>query len=84
MPGEKYVFQKVFGSEFRISSAEKSAGIQVVDLALWILRRLSADAEISPSCTRLFGFIARRGYMHDFTFKYMSGEVENAQAHPWR
>ncbi|MGD9668816.1 MAG: DUF3800 domain-containing protein [Hyphomicrobiaceae bacterium] len=76
LPGEKYVFQKVFGSEFCVSSADKSAGIQVTDLMLWILRRISHEIQISEECARLFGFAARRGYMHDFTFKHVSAEAE--------
>jgi len=38
--GEKYTLRRVEGSDFRISSAQESAGIQAVDTVLWLFKRV--------------------------------------------
>jgi len=47
--GSRMVLRRVFGSEFEISDAKGSAGIQVIDVILWLFAR-SHKTDLPPNC----------------------------------
>jgi hypothetical protein len=73
--GERHVFRKVFGSEFIISSARESAGIQAIDIVLWLFKRVVNGEYLPPNSTRLMQFVFRRAHQHDFSFLGVSSRL---------
>jgi hypothetical protein len=74
--GERHILRKVFGSQFVISSAEESAGIQAVDLVLWLFQRVLSGNDLPPASARLMRFVFRRARQHDFSFAGVSNRLE--------
>ncbi len=68
-PGEAYVLQRVAGSTFEVSASDDSAGIQIADLMLWLVRQLLSDNKIPENSALLLRYILKRGYQNDFSFK---------------
>lgn len=66
--GEVHVARKVPGSDFAVVSSDRSAGIQAVDVVLWLFGRLNRKQEIGPSCARLMDHVFRKTRLHDFSF----------------
>jgi hypothetical protein len=67
--GEKHVMRKVFGSEFVMSSASESVGIQTIDIIIWLFRQSTEGNGVPENCFRLMNFVFRRGRHHDFSFE---------------
>jgi hypothetical protein len=67
--GEKYSVRRVPGSVFRISSAEESAGIQVIDTILWLFKRVLEDKPLGVDSEKLMIHIFRRAHQHDMSFE---------------
>lgn len=59
---------KVPGSAFRMSSEEESAGLQVIDVILWLFKRMFDDKDFGPESARLTNWVLRRAYLSDFSF----------------
>jgi hypothetical protein len=57
------------GSVFRMSTEDRSAGLQVVDVVLWLFRRALDGKEVGPHCAALLQQTFKRGLQHDFSFK---------------
>ncbi len=72
--GESYKFQMAAGSEFRMVSDEKSAGIQVTDVVLWLYARFRKGDQLPEGCSMLLDYVFRHGWESDFSF----GGVEEA------
>jgi hypothetical protein len=73
--GEKHIARKVFGSEFVISSADSSPGIQIVDVILWSFKRIIEGRRLPPSLSDLMQVVFRRARQHDFSFDGVSRQV---------
>jgi hypothetical protein len=76
--GEKHVFRKVFGSEFIISSAEQSPGIQVIDIILWLFKRVIEGKRIGQNSRNLLIYVFRHAKQHDFSFDTMIDYLSDA------
>lgn len=84
MPGgERQVLRRAFGSEFIVSSAKESAGIQAIDVILWLFRRTLTGAELPPDSTRLMNFVFRHGSQHDFSFDGVSERLHGMFEDIW-
>jgi Protein of unknown function (DUF3800) len=66
--GEKMVLRKVFGSRLEISSARDSAGIQVIDVILWLFARSLRGHVLPDRCQGLLDYVYSRAYQDDFSF----------------
>lgn len=63
----KMVLRKVFGSKLEISSAKESAGIQIIDVVLWLFSR-SLKQDLPPNCQKLLDYVHGRAHSDDFSF----------------
>jgi Protein of unknown function (DUF3800) len=81
--GERHVFRKVFGSEFIISSAKESAGIQAIDIVLWLFKRVLNGEDVPPNSARLIQFVFRRARQHDFSFLGVSTRLKETFDDIW-
>lgn len=66
--GEKYALRRVEGSEFRISSAHESAGIQAIDAVLWLFKRVIDEKPLGYRSARLMNHVFKRAYQNDLSF----------------
>lgn len=67
--GEVYSFQKVVGSEFEVREDGESAGIQVVDIVLWLYAQYRKDKQIPPNCAEVLDYALSHGWENDFSFE---------------
>lgn len=67
MPERK--LRKAFGSKMIISSAKDSAGIQIVDVVMWLFQRLNKGDDIGDESNNLMHFVFSKGWQTDFSFK---------------
>jgi hypothetical protein len=51
-----------------MSTEDRSAGLQVVDVVLWLFKRALDGKEMGPDCTALLQQTFKRGLQHDFSF----------------
>ena len=58
---------RVFGSRLEISEAKASAGIQIIDVILWLFSR-AQKAELPPNCQAILDYVYSRGHLDDFSF----------------
>ena len=63
--GEKMVLRKVFGSRLEISSAEESAGIQIIDVILWLFARSLRGHVLPDGCQALLNYVYGRAYQDE-------------------
>lgn len=63
----KMVLRKVFGSRLEMSSAQDSAGIQIIDVILWLLSR-SMKQDLPANCQKLLNYVHSRAFSDDFSF----------------
>ncbi|MFZ4538471.1 DUF3800 domain-containing protein [Propionivibrio sp.] len=68
--------QKVFGSKFVISNARDSAGIQIVDVVMWLFQRLNRGDDIGFECAALMDYAFAKGTYSDFSFDGAHGWLE--------
>jgi hypothetical protein len=69
MPGEVLVFQRVVGSEFEVKEDSQSAGIQAIDVILWLFLQISRDVGLPPNCGRLMKYVYRYSWISDFSYE---------------
>lgn len=74
---EKYVLRRVEGSNFRISSAQESAGIQAIDTILWLFKRVIENKELGYSSAHLMNHVFKRAYQNDLSFKAVGSWLED-------
>jgi hypothetical protein len=74
--GEKHVFQKVVGSEFDVKADSDSAGIQAIDVVLWLFLQHTRGAEFPRECSRLMNYAFKHAYMSDFSFDGVSSRID--------
>ncbi len=76
-PGEAPMsMRRVPGSALRMATEETSAGLQVIDVILWLFKRVVTDQEIGPAGARLIQQVFRRGHQNDFSFTGVSHHLE--------
>ena len=66
------------GSKFRISNDEASVGLQMVDVLLWLFRRLFEGREIGYQSRILLNVVLRRAYQQDFSFDGVGEKADEA------
>jgi hypothetical protein len=69
-PGERepYSISRAPGSKFRMTSEELSAGLQVVDVVLWLFNRSLAGKDLGPRGGHLLNVMFKRGLQTDMSF----------------
>jgi hypothetical protein len=79
-PGEDAPFRlsKVIGSKFRMTTEQESAGLQVIDVLLWLFKRVLDGKEIGPNGSKLLGRFFKRGYQNDLSFTGVGESLEEA------
>jgi len=76
-PGEEpFSLQCVAGSEFRISSSGDSAGIQVVDVVLWIFKQFIKGEALRSRSKELLLYVFRHGHQHALSFESVERDLE--------
>lgn len=75
--GEEHTVQKVFGSRFRMSSSNESVGIQLIDVILWLFKKIQDDKEIPINCTKLMSQVFRKGIYDEISLKGISYYLSN-------
>jgi hypothetical protein len=66
--GETFSLQKVVGSEFDVKADDKSAGIQVADVVLWLYSQFRKQRELPAKCTAIVQYALANGWESDFWF----------------
>lgn len=74
--GEKMVLRKVFGSKLEISAAKDSAGIQMIDVILWLFARSLKGDDLPAGCEKLLRYVFGRAYQDDFSFAGVGAATE--------
>jgi hypothetical protein len=64
------------GSEFDVKSDSDSAGIQAIDIILWLYLQHSREAEFPVSCVKLMNYVFKHGWISDFSFSGVGNQVE--------
>lgn len=70
--GERYVFKRVFGSEFVMTGSEDSPGIQAIDMILWLLKRMYEGKSLGPNSSDLMFHVIRNAKHSDLSFESAS------------
>lgn len=70
--GEKHVLQKVMGSQFQISSAHGSPGIQIADIVLWSFRRHWENRNIPNGLFYILKYMQSRARISELSFAHVS------------
>jgi hypothetical protein len=74
--GETYVVQRVVGSSFEMKADGDSAGIQAVDVVLWLYLQFTRKAKIPYECARLLNYVFKKTYHSDFSFDGVHDAIE--------
>jgi hypothetical protein len=84
-PGEKepITLSKTPGSKLRIDTEENSPGLQVIDVVLWLFKRVITDKDIGPRGGRLLNRVYQRGWQNDLSFDGVGTAVEEQLAEIW-
>lgn len=84
-PGEDepITLSRVPGSQFRMATEEASPGLQVIDVVLWLFKRVTTDKEIGPRGARLLTRVFQRGYQSDLSFDSVGDAVERKLEDIW-
>jgi hypothetical protein len=69
-------FQKAFGSKFVVSNRFESAGIQLVDIAMWLFGRLNNGDYLEKQSQALINYVLRKGAYNDFSFSGVYANLE--------
>ena len=70
---ERIEIKCVAGSKFVISSAQESPGIQMIDVVLWLFKRIH-DGEVLPeNCSKLMRHALRMGGFYDLSLESIGG-----------
>ena len=77
-PGEDepLSLSKAPGSKFRMATEETSPGLQVIDVALWLFKRVVTDKDIGPRGARLLNRVFQRGSQNDLSFVGVGAALE--------
>lgn len=77
-PGEvePHYVSKTSGSNFRMATEETSAGLQVIDVVLWLFKRMTDGKSIGQNSERLMQWVLQRAYQHDFSFDGVGDQAD--------
>ncbi|MBG1231096.1 DUF3800 domain-containing protein [Aestuariivirga litoralis] len=67
--GETYKMQSVPGSEFKVLEDTASAGIQIVDVVLWLYSQTRKAKKLPKDCALLVKYALNNGWHNDFSFE---------------
>jgi len=85
--GETRSFSRGAGSVFRMSTEQNSAGLQVIDVILWLFKRVQDDREIGPSCAALLDQVYKKGLQNDLSLRgvgaYMDDRYDTIYSTPF-
>lgn len=73
--GSDYTLRCVAGSIFRISNSADSAGIQAVDIVIWLYKRFLDGKPIGCNSAKLMNYVFNHARQSDFSFKSLEGEL---------
>lgn len=59
--GETYTLQRVVGSEFKVNEDALIAGIQVVDVVLWLYSQFRKQRPLPSKCTAIMEYVLSHG-----------------------
>ncbi|MGE8126316.1 DUF3800 domain-containing protein [Methylobacterium sp. NPDC080182] len=78
-PGEErpYRFGRVLGSEFTMSTEQNSAGLQVIDVILWLFKRTLDGKEIGNRSGELLNYAMKNALQNDMSFAGVEGSLES-------
>jgi len=65
--GGRMVLRRVFGSRLEISNAKDSAGIQMIDVILWLFARAQRK-DLPLACQAILDYVYDRGHLDDFSY----------------
>jgi len=71
----KMVLRKVFGSQLKMTSAQDSPGIQIIDVILWLFAR-SMKEDLPTNCQNLLNYVYSRAHQDDFSFANAGAAAE--------
>lgn len=74
--GEAHSLSRGAGSNFRVSSEDHSAGLQVIDTVLWLFKRAQDGKELGSDCQALLDQVYKRGFQHDFSFNGVGYDMD--------
>lgn len=74
--GETYSLQKVVGSEFEVKTDDKSAGIQVTDVVLWLYSQFRKERALPEKCSAIVRYAMENGWESDFSFSGVGRMVQ--------
>jgi hypothetical protein len=66
--GDEHSLRCVEGSNFRISSSANSAGIQTIDIVIWLLKHSLNGKPLGYNSVKLVNYIIKNAYESDFSF----------------
>ena len=66
------------GSRFRTASEETSVGLQMVDILIWLFKRVFEGKEIGENSRTLLNAVLKRAYQHDFSFIGVGDKTEKS------
>ena len=73
--GERYVFGKVFGSKLVITGSEECAGVQVIDVVLWLMKCIYDGRDIGENSTKLMSYVIRNSMVSSLSFDSISDQL---------
>jgi hypothetical protein len=82
--GETVVVQKVAGSKFEVKADSESAGIQAIDVILWLFLQHTRGEAFPRACARILNYAFRHAYMSDFSFEGVGDRIEKEFGHIFR
>ena len=68
--------RQVSGSTLRMATEETSAGLQVIDVILWLFNRTLTGQDIGPEGARLLQRVFMRGRQSDLSFSGVGQQLE--------
>lgn len=74
--GEKHQIRRVSGSTFIIKNSSESAGIQAIDIVLWLFKKVLQGKSLPLNSARLMNHVFRFGYHDDFSFTGVGQSLE--------
>lgn len=75
--GQQEVLRRVPGSAFEMRESAASAGLQIIDLVLWLLNRIDRGDQLPPGAYRLLNYVMRRSQISDLSFASVTPELEH-------
>ncbi len=76
-PGEPPIsMRNVPGSRLRVATEKTSPGLQVIDVVLWLFKRVIAGHEVGPNAAKLLHRVYARAWQNDFSFNGVGNQVE--------